>query len=320
MPSLVPIDAAVLDQMAAADARGQAGLTPRAFAQFTRALTRTTWGQAHLRPVALVDEAAQLLASALLYRLPAVVDGHPLTICTVGDVIAYGDTAAHAASLIARVTEEVATWCPGASIIATIAAEGAAVPDGFHVVATTESTLVVTESTRRGAPMAPVRSGEHDDLPFLVDVPRLGAPAPRFCIARDVDFMAFTLTRKRLLAGLAASGSRQLWFLVVEEGMRAAAYVVISATEGRWMIESCGDRDPTGARIGAILQMLIAREPAEHRPVISAWLPPGFLPPQVTVASTGPSPVRLCVRALAHAPALDTWPADEVAYWHGDLV
>jgi hypothetical protein len=96
--------------------------------------------------------------------------------------------------------------------------------------------------------------------------------------------------------------------------------VVISATEGRWMIESCGDRDPTGARIGAILQMLIAREPAEHRPVISAWLPPGFLPPQVTVASTGPSPVRLCVRALAHAPALDTWPADEVAYWHGDLV
>ena len=129
MPSLVPIDAAVLDQMAAADARGQAGLTPRAFAQFTRALTRTTWGQAHLRPVALVDEAAQLLASALLYRLPAVVDGHPLTICTVGDVIAYGDTAAHAASLIARVTEEVATWCPGASIIATIAAEGAAVPD-----------------------------------------------------------------------------------------------------------------------------------------------------------------------------------------------
>ena len=272
-----------------------------------------------LAAVALMDDA-HLLASALLYRLPARVDGQDVTLCTVGDVIAYGDAEVHGAALVSRVVEHVDTWCPGASMVAAIAEGGTVVPAGFTVMATTETTLVVTESTRRGAPMAPVRSGEHDDLPFLVDVPRLGAPAPRFHVERGVDFLQFTLTRKRLLAGLAAPGTRELRFLVVEEGMRAAAYVVISVTEGHWMIESCGDRDPTGARVGAILQMLIAREPAEHRPLITAWLPPGFLPPQVTIASARPSPVRLCVLALASAPALDTLTAEEVAYWHGDLV
>jgi hypothetical protein len=30
------------------------------------------------------------------------------------------------------------------------------------------------------------------------------------------------------------------------------------------MIEECGDRDPSGARVGAILQALIAREPAKR--------------------------------------------------------
>jgi hypothetical protein len=34
-----------------------------------------------------------------------------------------------------------------------------------------------------------------------------------------------------------------------------------------------------GARVGAILQAVVAREPAERRPVIRAWLPPHFLPP-----------------------------------------
>jgi len=44
-----------------------------------------------------------------------------------------------------------------------------------------------------------------------------------------------------------------------------------------------GDRDPSGARAGAILQGLIAREPAERRPTIRGWLASGFLPPQVTI-------------------------------------
>ena len=55
------------------------------------------------------------------------------------------------------------------------------------------------------------------------------------------------------------------------------------------MIEEAGDRDPAGARVGAILQALIAREPAEQRPRSRRWLPDGFLPPQVTIVGETPS-------------------------------
>jgi hypothetical protein len=43
----------------------------------------------------------------------------------------------------------------------------------------------------------------------------------------------------------------------------------------------------------------IAREPAESRPVIRGWLPPGFLPPQVTIASASAAPTLLLARAIS---------------------
>jgi hypothetical protein len=70
----------------------------------------------------------------------------------------------------------------------------------------------------------------------------------------------------------------------------------ISVVGGTWTIEECGDRDPSGARVGAILQALIAREPVERRPTIRAWLPRGFLPPQVTIVSAKPSTEVMMVR------------------------
>jgi hypothetical protein len=63
-------------------------------------------------------------------------------------------------------------------------------------------------------------------------------------------------------------------------------------------IEECADRDPSGARVGAILQALIAREPVERSPSIRAWLPPGFVPPQVTIVSAKPSTAVMMVRSL----------------------
>jgi GNAT superfamily N-acetyltransferase len=50
----------------------------------------------------------------------------------------------------------------------------------------------------------------------------------------------------------------------------SAAYVVVSIIGSTWTIEECGDRDPSGARVGAILQALIAREPVERSPTIRA--------------------------------------------------
>jgi hypothetical protein len=71
----------------------------------------------------------------------------------------------------------------------------------------------------------------------------------RFHIDRDVDLIKHAITRKRLLAGLGFAGVRQLEFAIAEEGITAAAYIVISIVGGTWMIEECGDRDASGAPV-----------------------------------------------------------------------
>ena len=146
-------------------------------------------------------------------------------------------------------------------------------PNGFEVVPTTEVELSVAESLRRGAPMTLIRGGEERDLAAIVAMGQVRASPFRFHLDRDVDFVQYAITKKRLLAGLGAAGARQLHFFIAEEGITAAAYVVVSIVGGTWTIEECGDRDPSGARVGAILQALIAREPVERRPTIRAWLP-----------------------------------------------
>jgi hypothetical protein len=122
-----------------------------------------------------------------------------------------------------------------------------------------------------------------------------------------------------LLAGLAAAGARQLHFFIAEEGITAAAYVVISIAGGTWTIEECGDRDPSGARVGAILQALIAREPVERRPTIRAWLPPGFAPPQIKILSAKPSREVMMVRSLRRSGGQQRLSGEDVLYWRGDI-
>ncbi len=138
-----------------------------------------------------------------------------------------------------------------------------------------------------------IRAGEERDL---ATSSRWDRPAPRaiaFHLNRDRDVVHYAIAKNRLLAGLGPAGARMVYFFIAEEGASAAAYVVVSmrandagAAAGgpMWTIEEAGDRDPTGARVGAILQGLIARDPVERRPAITAWLPHGFLPPQLTIA------------------------------------
>jgi len=85
-----------------------------------------------------------------------------------------------------------------------------------------------------------------------------------------------------------------------------------------WTIEECGDRDPSGARVGAILQALIAREPAENRPSIGGWLPSGFVPPQITIVSAKPSAETVMMRSLKFPVVGPQLSGDEVLYWRGD--
>jgi hypothetical protein len=129
----------------------------------------------------------------------------------------------------------------------------------------------------------------------------------------------YAVTKKRLLAGLGPARARQLHFFIAEEGITAAAYVVVSIVGTTWTIEECGDRDPSGARVGAILQALIAREPVERRPTIRAWLPRGFVPPQVTIVSAKPSTDVMMMRPLGTTVVQPPLTSDDVLYWRSDI-
>jgi hypothetical protein len=99
----------------------------------------------------------------------------------------------------------------------------------------------------------------------------------------------------------------------------ASTRIVVSIVGGTWTVEECGDRDPSGARVGAILQALIAREPVERRPTIRAWLPRGFVPPQVTIVSAKPSTEVMTVRSLGTTAEQPRLSGDDVLYWPSDI-
>jgi hypothetical protein len=109
-------------------------------------------------------------------------------------------------------------------------------------------------------------------------------------------------------------------FVIAEEGITAAAYVVISIVGDMWTVEECGDRDPSGARVGALLQALIAREPKEQRPTIRAWFPPSFLPPQLTIASAAPSTDTVWIRAIGSRNMVPPLSAGNVIFWRNDIL
>ena len=140
-----------------------------------------------------------------------------------------------------------------------------------------------------------------------------------FHLDRDSNLIGHAITRRRLLAGLAPPGVRRLEFVIAEEGITAAAYLVMSIVDGAWTIEECGDRDVAGARVGALLQASIAREPAESRPLIRGWLPPGFLPPQVTVSAAPAAPPLVLARALSSRVHGVQWSPSDVLYWLNDV-
>jgi len=167
--------------------------------------------------------------------------------------------------------------------------------------------------------MTLVRGGEERDLAAIVAMGQVRAAPFRFHLDRDLDFVQYAITKKRLLAGLGSPGAHQVQFFIAEEGITAAAYVVLHVVGHTWTIEECGDRDPGGARVGAILQALIAREPVERRPSIRGCLPPGFVPPQFTIVAAKSSMEIMRVRWLGTTSVRPRLSSDDVLYWHNDV-
>ena len=106
-------------------------------------------------------------------------------------------------------------------------------------------------------------------------------------------------------------------FFVAEEGATAVAYVLLSQNQHGWTLEEAGDRDPAGARLGAIFQVLLAREPSHALPLIRAWWPRALpVPPQLELTDRIDARDVFMVRPLADVKV----PAgpDGVFYWRSD--
>jgi GNAT superfamily N-acetyltransferase len=292
-------------------------LSRQAYRTFDAAQMKTAWASHHRRRYALV-EGTELLASATQYNFDGVLDGRPVRVCGIATVFTEPAHrgAGHARTLINRLIDDAAR--DGADIALSFS-EMRPGCDGWQAIPTTQVELSVAESARPGAPMTMVRGGEGRDLAAIAAIGQARAAPFRFHLDRDVDLVQYAITRKRLLAGLEVPGARQLLFFIAEEGITAAAYVVVSVVGHAWTIEECGDWDPSGARVGALLQALIAREATERRPSIRAWLPPGFVPPQVTIVSASPPKETMLVRLLGSNAARSRLSGDDVVYWRSDI-
>jgi hypothetical protein len=316
---VVPADGVILDRVREAlPLISSEGLSRQAYSKFDTALLKTAWARHHQRTFALVD-GADVLASATQYDLAAVLDQRPVRVRGIGEIFTQpaDRTGGPARELVDQLLDEAERDGTAMALLFSDRNHEHQ-PAGFEVVPTAEAELTVAESSRRGAPMTLIRGGEARDLAAIVAMGQVRANPFRFHLDRDVDFVQYAITKKRLLAGLGQAGARQLHFFIAEEGITAAAYVVVTIVGDTWTIEECGDRDPSGARVGAILQALIAREPVERRPTIRAWLPRGFVPPQVTIVSAKPSTEVLMVRSLGSLvqPRLS---GDDVLYWRSDI-
>jgi hypothetical protein len=321
VPNLISAEGSILERILdTAYSISPEGLSRPAYAKFYAAQMKTAWGRRGQRRLALVD-GDHVLASATEYELAAVLDGRPVCVRGIGTVLSEPEDfdGRHAPSLVSRMVEQAGR--DGATLALLFFDGGAQYgePNSFEAVATTEVELTVAESTRHGAPMTLIRGGEERDLAAIVAMGQVRASPFRFHLDRDVDFLHHAIMRKRLLAGFGTAGARQLHFFIAEEGITAAAYVVISVVGDMWTIEECGDRDPSGARVGAILQALIAREPVERRPTIRGRLPAGFVPPQVTIVSAKPSLPVMMVRTLGSTVLQPRLSSGDVLYWQSDI-
>lgn len=327
MTRLVPAEGRLLDEIldASHDLWGE-GLTRPAYGRYFAAQLRTRWGSRNLRRFALV-RGEELLASVKQYDFTAILDGAPVRVAGIGAVFTQPAVRGrgHARELIERLLERAAQDGFDLSLLFSAIRPEYYERLGFVVVPTADLTLRVSGTAGRGAPAVLVRGGDDRDLEHIAAIGRSQAASYRFHLDRDVDLIQYAIAKRRLLAGLGPAGDREVEFVVAEEGHMAVAYAVISAIRRtsrsgqplHWILEECGDRDPSAARVGAILQTLIAREPSAGRPAITGWLPHGFLPPQVTIAGRRPSLDVMMVRSLrGRTPSLR---AEDVLYWRSDV-
>jgi len=295
------------------------GLSRQNYGRYWTAQRKTSWGEAHLDRVALQD-GLHVVASAKRYDLSLRLDGRIRRVMGIGAVFTAPPYRGRGAAkeLLARMMDTgEAEGFEYALLFSEIAPRIYEQLD-FVPVPLTESRLAVDQKGGR-PPAVLVRSGEDRDMPAIAEISAARTADSRLALARGEDFIKYGIAKKRLLAGLGPAGLREVEFLVTEEGHQAVAYIVCVAYRGSWFVEEAGDRDPSGARLGAMLQVILARHPGEAVPEIRGWLPHSLRPPQVRIAAESPTSEVLMIRPLKDRTLpLPPLSAAEVAYWHGD--
>ena len=293
------------------------GLTRSAYGQWNIAQMKTPWGRGHLHRFALLDDEGNLLASAKRYKHDIRLDGRGGWMAGFGAVFTPESARGrgHATRLLEMLIErERADGALMASLFSEIGTDFYE-RLGFRSVALDEVTVTVMR--KGGAPAMLVRAGEERDLAMISAMHTARTADARFALRRNPSAIAYALSKKRLLAGLGPPGLRQVEFFVAEEGASAVAYIVLSENANGWTLEEAGDQDPAGARLGAMLQVLLAREPALRTPLIRAWWPRSMpVPPQLELIDRGDARDLFMVRPLADVAMPET--ADDVFYWRSD--
>jgi len=300
------------------------GLSADAYARWNTIQSKTPWGAAYVRRVALVENG-EVLASAKWYDIDARFDGKPIRLLGIGAVFTPESQRGQgrAPQLITEMMATAEREGYGAAVLFSEIGAPYYERLGFTVIPRETLTLDVIQ--KKGAPASLVRAGNETDLKRLSDIHGISDAFARLHPRRSEDLVQFAVQKRRTLSALAPLGARATEFWVSEEGNHAVAYVLISrgpsgnladGPDVMWL-DACGDRDPTGARVGAILQVLWAREPAETLPPLLAWLPDGWLPPQVRIASRAPAGDIMMIKSLGKT-ALPKLHGSEVIWWKAD--
>jgi predicted N-acetyltransferase YhbS len=317
---LVPADGAALERILTESHEiWSDGLSRTAYAKYNEAQVRTRWGAKHLRRFALVDGRGEVLSSAKRYDFRAHLDGREIGIVGIGAV--FTPEGQRRKGHARQVVEEIvaAAERDGAELALLFSEVDPAyyAATGFVPIARHE--LLVRTRGVTGAPMILVRAGEERDIPAVAELARAMAQPHRFALAPTEDTIRFSLSKKRLLAGFLPPGLLTVEFFIVEEGAGAVAFAILTTTSEDVILEMCGDRDPSGARVGALLQVLRARTPGEPAPTLTCFLPPGWCPPQVEIESKHVVREVMMTRVLKNGLPPLTLREEDILYWHGDL-
>jgi GNAT superfamily N-acetyltransferase len=293
------------------------GLTRAAYGRWNEGQLKTAWGRDRLQRVALLGESGEIRASAKRYRFDVRVDGRDMVMTGIGAVFTPPALRGrgYASTLIREVLDR--ERADGVRLAGLFSEIGLAFYErlGFRAVPFDEVTVRVR--VKGGAPAMLVRAGDESDLPAIAAMHDVRSAGARFALRRSPALVQYAIAKKRMLAGLGPTGLRQVEFFVAEEGASAVAYVVLSVNRNGWTLEEAGDRDPAAARLGAMLQVLVAREPSHRLPLIRTWWPRAFaVPPQIELVDRSDPQDLFMLRPLDDIdPPVE---AKDVFYWRSD--